>query len=104
MQVNTSHHVDAGKQNAEGLYDYYYEYDILVFSDGDLSMIARSYMDTPLEAHFLKVELNAEQRQLTDTDLNCKLFAESVAYLLAHGKTEINWLSGRGNGYEPVPA
>jgi len=42
-------------------------------------------------------------RSLTEGDLRSKLLGEVIAYLRHQGKTEFNWLSGRGNGYEPVP-
>lgn len=102
MHVHISHHVDASEQDADGFYEYYYEYDILVFSENESSLVARSYIDKPNEAHFLRVEVEDERRALTENDMKSTLLAESVAYLREHGKTEVNWLSGRGNGYEPV--
>jgi hypothetical protein len=102
MHVHTSHHVDASEQDSEGFYDYYYEYNILVFSEGEVSLVARSYIDKPGEVHFLRIEAHGERRRLTQSDMNGTLAVESVAYLREHGKTEINWLSGRGNGYQSV--
>ncbi|MBP6295259.1 MAG: hypothetical protein KA366_06015 [Hydromonas sp.] len=103
MLVHISHNVEASEQDAEGFYDYYYEYDILVFSEGEVSLVARSYIDKPDEVHFLRLEAIGEHRLLTERDMKSTLLIESVAYLRRNGKTEINWLSGRGNGYQPVP-
>ena len=104
MQVRTTRHVDASEPDADGLYDYYYEYDVTVFSTESLSLVARSYTDAPHEAHFLRAETGSGHRQLTEEDMKSSLVVEATAYLRAQGKSEINWLSGRGNGYEKIPA
>jgi hypothetical protein len=104
MQVQTSHLVDASPQGADGLYDYHYEYDIIVFSNGGVSLVARSYTDAPHEAHFLRVECDSERRPLVEEDLKNALATEAVAYLRVQGKSEIKWLSGRDNGYEILPS
>ena len=102
MRVLTSHHVDAGDGDTAGRYDFHYEYDILVFQEGELSLVARSYTDKASEAHFLRAEVNSESRGLTQMDLQSGLAAEALAYLRLLGKVEINWLSEVGGGYEPV--
>jgi hypothetical protein len=104
MKVDTSHHIDASEPDADGQYDYRYEYDIYTFSDGEIRFIARSYTDENSEAHFLRVEINDNARLITVVDLKSPLFSNAVIYLRQAGKTKINWLSGRGNGYEPVDA
>lgn len=104
MQVQTCHHVDASAQGADGLHDYYYEYDIIVFSNGGVSLVARSYTDAPHEAHFLRVESDSEHRPLVENDLKNALVTEVAAYLRAQGKSEIKWLSAQGNGYEILPS
>lgn len=103
MQVQTSHHVDVSVQGADGLNDYYYEYDIIVFSNGGVSLVARSYTDAPHEAHFLCVESDSGQRPLVGEDVKNALATEAAAYLRAQGKSEIKWLSDGGNGYEILP-
>ena len=102
MQVHASHHVDAGTQAADGSYDFYYEYSIIKLSEGGKSLVARSYVDTPTEVHFLRLESGSARRALTAIDMSSTFCAKAVAYLRAIGKTEITWLSGRGEGYEPV--
>lgn len=101
MHVHISHHVGASEQDAEGFYDYYYAYDILVLSETELFLVARSYTDKPDEVHFLRVEAYGERRLLTECDMKNTLLAESASYLREHGKIEINWLSS--SGYQPIP-
>lgn len=101
MNVETTHHVDASEPDADGMHSYHYEYDLFSFSDGLVTLIARSY-DNETEAHFLSIEIDGEARLLADADLRMPLFAGAVAHLHSIGKQQINWLSGRGNGYEPV--
>jgi hypothetical protein len=101
MNVETTHHVDASEPDANGMYEYHYEYDVFSFSAGRMALVARSYSNEA-EAHFLRIEVDGAPRLLTKADLNQPLFASATDYLRSLGKEQINWLSGRGNGYELV--
>ena len=96
--------MDAGEPKPDGSCDYHYEYDLLHFHEGERLLVARSYSDHPSEVHFLRVEHGPEARRLIRSDMTGGLATEAIAHLRTLGKTEINWLSGAGNGYEPVPA
>lgn len=102
MQVHISHHVDASEPDSDGFYDYHYEYDLLVFQEGATSLVARSYSDNLAEAHFLRAERCSKAHRLTKSEISGTLATEAIAYLRSHGKREINWLSGVGNGLVPV--
>lgn len=104
MKIERTRHVDASEQDESGGYDYYYEYDIYLFTDGSASLAARSYVDEPHEAHFLSIEEHGHSRTLVDADLKRPLFQAAQSHLRREGKTDLRWLSGRGDGYEPVPA
>jgi hypothetical protein len=47
MMVEVSHHVDAPEPDADGFYDYRYEYEIYEFTDGVRTLLARAYSDEP---------------------------------------------------------
>ena len=36
MEVKTTHHIDAGDKDSQGWYQYYYEYDVFCFTDGEI--------------------------------------------------------------------
>jgi hypothetical protein len=103
MTVETTHHIDASDPDENGYYDYFYEYDIYRFSDGQSAFVARSYVDTPAEVHFLKYGVGSEERLLTARDLREPLFAEACEYLRNLGKTQINWLDREAGDYRSVP-
>lgn len=103
MQIEQSHHIDASEPDADGNFEYHYEYDLYHFRDGPTRLSARSYVDEPGQAHFLGIEHHGRPRQLRDTDLAHPLFVAAAAFLRGQGKTRLQWLSGRGNGYETVP-
>ncbi len=103
MQVVCTYHLDASEPDEAGFHEYHYEYYIYQFSDGEESFFARSYSDEPHRAHFLSAEKSGRPRPLTNKDLDSPLFLEAQAYLRQAGKTALSWLSGRGNGYEPLP-
>lgn len=103
MRVECTRQIDASEPDEAGFHDYHYEYDFYRFSDGAVCFVARSYTDTSDEAHFLSVELDGDPRRLTDADLAHPLFDAARSHLLGAGKVHLDWLSGRGNGYEPIP-
>lgn len=103
MHVECVREVDASEPDVDGAYEYHYEYDVYRFAQDGVCFVARSYTDTPDEAHFLGVESNGRARRLADADLDHPLFLAAAAHLRGAGKAHLNWLSGRGNGYEPVP-
>ena len=103
MQVERTHHIDASEPDDAGMHEYHYEYDIYRFVDETACFVARSYTDQPTEAHFLGVQVDGRDRLLTDADLAHPLCLAAQDYLRGEGKIELNWLSGRGNGYEAVP-
>jgi hypothetical protein len=69
MQVECSHHIDASEADAEGFYEYYYEYDIYRFTLGGLSLVVRSYSDTSEQASVLRLEEAGKSRPLQPKDL-----------------------------------
>lgn len=103
MQVGRTHHIDASEPDEAGMHEYHYEYDIYRFVDEAACFVARSYTDQPTEAHFLGVQVDGRDRLMTDADLAHPLCLAAQDYLRGEGKVELNWLSGRGNGYEAVP-
>lgn len=105
MLVETSHHIDAGEQDADGLYDYYYEYDVYRFIDGEATLVARSYLDEPDAAHLLRIEEAGVGRLLAQADLARPLVSQALDHLRQLGKRKLSWLSGRGDtGYETILA
>ena len=104
MHIECTRHIDASEPDADGLYAYYYEYDVYRFSEDTLAFVARSYTDDPEEAHFLRMEVDGRPRSILTPDLSHPLFLEAQMYLRATGKIRLRWLSGRGDGYEPLPS
>ncbi|WP_449465474.1 hypothetical protein [Stenotrophomonas humi] len=104
MQIERVRQLDSSDPDESGMYDYHYEYDIYRFTEGPISFIARSYTDKPDEAHFLSIETDGSRRLLVDADLKHPLFNVAKSHLRSEGKTDLHWLSGRGDGYEPVPS
>ena len=102
MKIKTTHHVDAGEPDAEGACDYRYEYDLYFFSEDEVAVVARSYIDDPEEAHFLRMEIDGKPQLMKRADLRRPLLVSAARHLRAAGKKRLNWLSGRGDGYESV--
>ena len=104
MQVECARQIDASEPDETGMYEYYYEYDMYRFTDGSICFVARSYIYEPDETHFLRVEASGHPRSMVKSDLMHPLFLAAQVHLRAAGKVHLRWLSGRGDGYEPVPS
>ena len=93
VEVTVEHFLDAGEQDANGDWDYFYEGDLFTFSADTNShgaiLKARIYSDTPTRASFIEQRVKLETSPLTD---------EAVAYLRSRGATEIHCLGPVGYG------
>ncbi len=96
MQVAKTHHIDCSERGADGLYEWYYEYDLFRFVEGDVALVARSYVDSPAEAHLLRVERAEKPCQLSAADLGSPLAIAAIGYLRDCGIRKLQWLSPSG--------
>ncbi|MDL5038340.1 hypothetical protein [Comamonas resistens] len=102
MQVECSHHIDASEADAEGFYEYYYEYDIYRFTLGSLSLVVRSYSDTCEHASVLRLEEAGKSRPLQPKDLKRPLVQQAREHLQSLGKQELRWFNPRHARYDPL--
>ena len=102
MQVECSHHIDASEADAEGFYEYYYEYDIYRFMLGSLSLVVRSYSDTCEQASVLRLEEAGKSRPLQPKDLKMPLVQQAREHLQSLGKQELRWFNPRHARYDPL--
>jgi hypothetical protein len=101
MKVETSHHLDASEPDADGMYEWHYEFDLYRFSDGGVTFVARSYVEEPEQAHFINADVDGKARLITEHELAQPLFVAALAYLREIGKTRIELLGAKG--YAPLP-
>lgn len=102
LQVESSHHIDASEPDAEGFYEYYYEYDIYCFTLGGLSLVVRSYSDTSAQASVLRLEEAGKSRALQFKDLQRPLFQQAKAHLHTLGKQDLRWFNPKYARYDPL--
>ena len=104
MRVSVDHYVDASDTDADGMHEWYYEYDVYRFSQGGRSFVARAYTDEPEKAAFLSCEVKIfgfrRRRLLGPADIRSSLFAAALAHLRRLGMTTIDRLTKAG--YVPV--
>lgn len=102
ITIHISHHIDASQRNAQGDYDWFYEYDVIEFTDqaSSIKLTARSDANTPFEANFLDLK-NQHAQQIAIDDQLQAMFKFAIAYLKILGKTKINYLSEYGYALQP---
>jgi hypothetical protein len=103
MRVDRTHHVDRIPPDPNQVAVESYVYDLFRFSDGDLTLVGRSYESDPQEAHLLRREVGPAYVGLTARDTHTPLFLAAVAYFRSVGMARVTWLNVEGEGYEPVP-
>ncbi|WP_439892075.1 hypothetical protein ACS7SF_05675 [Ralstonia sp. 25C] len=106
MNVEKEHFIDCSDPDADGMYDYYYEYDVYEFQDGGMSYVVRCYTDEPLQASFMGVRPTGKEGDewgfLQLSDMQTDLFRQVVSYLTDAGKRDITFLSEEG--YQAIPS
>ena len=88
MNITKTHHIDCGDKNKDGLYGYYYEYDIYTFNFDDVTIIVRKYSDEE-SAHFLRQEKDGKKVSIKKSDLIKPSFLKSIEYLRKNGITKL---------------
>jgi len=102
MKIETTHHIDCSEKSADGFYEWYYEYDLFRFSEGNLTLVARGYTDSPEKAHFLRFEKEGVIVKISEADLRTPLAIAATIHLRSKGREKIDWLGPVG--YETIPA
>jgi hypothetical protein len=102
MNVDKSHHIDKSEPDANGLYEYYYDYHLYEFTEGDFTLIARRYTNES-EAHFLGLERAGEKAFLSKSILNEPLLHQAIEYLKKEGTNAFSYLDEREGYVEIFP-
>jgi hypothetical protein len=96
MKVRVSQHIDKSDLNENGFYDYYYDFNIYAFSEGEVTYYARSYNDEPNEAHFTNGERGGKVFYLSKADFKTDLCIEACLYLQASAWQRLRYLGKKG--------
>jgi hypothetical protein len=87
-----------------GPYEFYYDYDVYRFEEGNTAVTARSYRDEPRVASFSGLEIAGSDRPLQRADFHLPLVRAAVQHLRAMGKQELTWFGSSETGtYSPIP-
>ncbi len=70
MRVERSHHIDASQPDIDGMYEWYYEYDLFRFTEGEHTLVGRAYVDSSDKAQFLRLEEQGRIETITDAHLD----------------------------------
>ena len=85
MQVTKTRFEDAGEQDENGLYNYFYAGYLYRFVVGQEAFVARQYDDTSDEASFLTREVEGKRRwkseRFATIPYESAVFQEAVRYL-----------------------
>jgi hypothetical protein len=95
MKINKTHHIGKSEPDENGMYDFYYDYQIYEFSEGKIMLVARSYKGDN-EAHFLRKEIDGEKAFINQTDLESPLLSSAVEYLKNEGIETVSYLGQKG--------
>jgi hypothetical protein len=85
--------------------EFRYEFDAFRYSDGETTLVARSYSDEPHSASFLSVDTGAGEELLTEATFQTELFRVSAEHLRGLGKKNLYWLNASADDgtYSRVP-
>lgn len=98
MKIKKNRIVDKSERDANGMYEYYYEYDIYEFVFDEYTLTARNYFDEPDEAHFLSKSIGNRRGFVEKVDLLDENILQAISHLKKEGKKVIKYLSHEGSG------
>jgi hypothetical protein len=96
MEVEKTHRIDKSEPDEKGFCDYYYEYDLYELSEENSALVARSYIDTPTEVHFLRIVSGPTWEGFSKKHRRLPLFDKAVEFLRREGKTTIRFVGRKG--------
>ena len=100
MKVNEEHIIDASEKDANGNYDYYYEYDKYEFIFNNFTLIARSYIEKQEEASFFASLINEKREMVMEEQIHSLEMGKAIQHLQTKGKSKFSVLTE--NGYIPL--
>lgn len=106
VSITITHCIDSSGPDSNGAYEFYYDYETIVFELGSESVSGKRYADTPEEASLIRVKESSEERFLEGDDFKKELLKTSVSYLKANGARSVKYLdrSNTISGYSVVPS
>ncbi len=104
--ITITHCVDSYGPSSDGAYEFYYDYEIIVFEMGGESVSGKRYADTPNEASLIRIKDSTGERFLERSDFKKTLIKSSISYLKTNGAEFVTYLdkSNTITGYSEAPA
>ena len=81
MKYHKQDVIDASEKAEDESYEYYYEYTLYSFEDGDMTLVARSYKDTYDEVCFLKKIVLGKDTLLVKEDESSECVQKAIEIL-----------------------
>ncbi len=106
VSITVTHCIDSSGPDSNGAYEFYYDYETIVFELGDESISGKKYADTPEEASLIRIKEQGKERLLENADFKKELVKVSISYLKANGAKSVKYLdrANTHNGYSEVPS
>ncbi|MDJ0758290.1 MAG: hypothetical protein QNJ19_02785 [Woeseiaceae bacterium] len=105
IEVTRSKGVDKMGPDEDGLYEFYYDFELFEFRSGSRVVHGRAYADQENEASLIAIYEDGERRLMSVSDLQADLGRAAIRYFKNIGKTDIKWLDpdNKVTGYSPIP-
>lgn len=106
VSITITHCIDSSGPDSNGTYEFYYDYETIIFELGSESVSGKRYADTPEEASLIRITDLSGERLLEASDFRKELVKVSVSYLVANGAKSVQYLdqSNTISGYSEVPS
>lgn len=106
LSITITHCIDSSGPDSNGAYEFYYDYETIIFDLGSESVSGKRYADTPEEASLIRIKDSSRERLLEASDFKKELVKVSVSYLIANGAKSVKYLdqSNTISGYSEFPS
>lgn len=105
VSITITHCIDSSGPDRNGDYEFYYDYETIIFDLGTESISGKRYADTPEEASLIRIKDLGGERLIEASDLKKEIVKVSISYLKANGAKSVKYLdqSNTISGYSEFP-
>ncbi len=105
VSITITHCIDSSGPDSSGAYEFYYDYETIIFDLGSESVSGKRYADTPEEASLIRIKDLGGERLIEASDLKKEIVKVSVSYLKTNGAKSVKYLdqSNTISGYSEFP-
>lgn len=103
LSITITHCIDSSGPDSDGAYEFYYDYETIIFDLGGESISGKRYADTLEEVYLTGIKDLGGERLIEESDLKKEIVKVTLSYLKANGAKSVKYFD-IVSGYSEFPS